>query len=99
MCRDLVPLRDETLEEGVVDRPDRADLIAAADHVQRQPSLVERDEESAERVVERIDVVEEPEHVGLAPGENLASDADEHGPLLDVEVGEEEAVPVAGDPV
>src|SRR5207249_3215457 len=57
--------------------------------------LVERDEEAAEGVVERVDVVEQAEHVGLAPGEDLAADAEKDRPLLEVDVAEEEAVTLA----
>src|SRR5262249_25082958 len=65
-------------------------------------SFVECDEEAAEAVVERVDVVEEPEDVGLAPGEVLSSDPDEERTLLEVEVGEEEPVAryrVASQPI
>src|SRR5262249_56616890 len=61
--RDLVPGGGEALQEGVVEGPDGADVVTRADHVQREPALVERDEEAAERVVEGIDVVEQPEDV------------------------------------
>src|SRR5262249_20594504 len=74
----------------------------AADQRERYAALVERDEEAAEAVVERVDVVEEPEDVGLAPGEVLSSDPDEERTLLEVEVGEEEPVAryrVASQPV
>jgi len=80
-----------------VERPERAQVIARARHVERQPPLVERDEEAAEGVVERVDVVEQPEHVGLAPGEDLAADAEEERTLLEVDVAEEEAVALARD--
>src|SRR5581483_6321361 len=63
-------------------------------HVEGNAALVERDEEPAEPLIERIDVVEEAELIRLAPGEDLPADADEHGPLLEVEVAHEEAVPL-----
>src|SRR5439155_13552161 len=82
----------------VGERADRAEMVACADHVERDAALVERDEEAAEAIVERVDVVEEPEVVGLAPGEDLAADADVDRSLADVEIAEEEAVALARDP-
>src|SRR5881396_2417026 len=95
--RDPVAEGREALEEGVVQRPHGAEVVARARHVEREPPLVERDEEAAEGVVERVDVVEQTEHVGLAPGEDLAADAEEDRPLLEVDVAEEEAVALARD--
>src|SRR5262249_10142925 len=95
-------LRNEALDERVLERAPGAELVAAADHRERHASLVERDEEAAEAVVERVDVVEEPEDVGLAPGEVLSADPDEERTLLEVEVGEEQPVAryrVASQPV
>ena len=72
-------------------------MIAAPGHVEGHAALVERDEEPAEAVVERVDVVEQSEVVRLAPGEDLPADAEVDRPLAEVDVAEEEAVPLARD--
>src|SRR5205823_10755109 len=95
--RDAVAERREALEERVGDRADGAKVVAAPGHVEGHAALVERDEEPAEAVVERIDVVEQPEVVRLAPGEDLPADAEVDRPLAEVDVAEEEAVPLARD--
>jgi hypothetical protein len=76
--------------------PEVAEVPARAHHVEGHAALIEGDQEAAEAVVERVDVVEEPEDVGFAPGQDLAADAGEERALLEVKVGEEEALPDAG---
>src|SRR5262249_50697885 len=96
---DPVAERREALELGVRERPERGEVIVATEHVERYAPLVEGDQEAAEAVVERVDVVEQAEDVGLAPGEDLPAYADEDRPLLPVEVTGEEPVPDAGDAI
>ena len=90
--------RDVALEERLIDRTDGAEEVAArAQHVERHAPLVEVDEEAAEEVVDRVDVVEQAEDVGLAPGQVLPTEANEDRPLLPVDEDLEEAVAVARD--
>ena len=92
----LLPCATNPSRNASWNGPQEPELPAAARHLDRHAALVERDEEAAEAVVERVDVVEQTEDVGLAPGQDLAADAQEERPLLEVEVGEEEAVALAG---
>src|SRR5262249_10105715 len=72
--------------------------VAPADHVDRHAALIQVDQEAAKTGVERVDVVEQPEDVGLTPGQDLPSDPKEDGPLLEIAVGQEQAIPLAGEP-
>src|SRR5579884_1159296 len=95
--RHRVARGEKALDERLVERADRAELVAPAYHVERHALLVEGDEDAAEAQIERVDVVEQAEDVRLAPREHLAADAEEDRPLPDVGVRHEDAVPVSGD--
>src|SRR4030095_7494904 len=86
---------DVALEEGLIERPEGAQEVAPARHVERDAPLVEVDEEAAEAVVDGVDVVEEPEDVGLAPGQVLATDPEKDGAHFEVAVDLEEAISIA----
>src|SRR5262249_48720963 len=83
----LVAERTEALEEGVRERSELPEPVAPADHVDRPAALIQVDQEAAKTGVERVDVVEQPEDVGLTPGQDLPSDPKEDGPLLEIAVG------------
>src|SRR5262249_53486168 len=65
--RGLVAERAERLEEGVRERPDLPQPVVPADHVEWHAPLVQVDQEATKTSIKRINVVEQPEDVGLTP--------------------------------
>ena len=89
---DVLVDRRVGFEERLVERADAADAVVGHQHVERHAPLVERDEKAAEAVVDGVDVVEQAERVGLAPGQDLPADAHPQPRDLRLQVGLEEPV-------
>src|SRR5262245_29936259 len=75
-------------------RPVVAEVIVRQQHVERYPPLVERNQKSSKTAVQRIDVIKELKTVGLAPGQDLTSEAHEQITDIAFQVGLEETLPI-----
>ena len=77
-----------TVERQVAQRSNRAEAQGRAHHPQRDAAVVEiLHQREAEAVVQRLDHVEQPEPVALAPRQILPADAELHRPFAEVDVG------------
>ena len=68
----------------VGNRPYRAKAPLRSHHVERNPPLVQRGEKPTKVVVERVDLIEEPESIRFSPGEILPANAQKERPFGDV---------------
>ena len=91
----LVVQRHVALEVKLGERPAATQPIHCPQHVQRHAPLVQRDQKPTEASVQGVDLVQQAEDVGLAPGEVLTAEAQEQGPFGVIDIRLKQAVTVA----
>ena len=78
--------RDKPLQGQVANRPHRAKAPLRPQHVERYPPLIEGNQKPAKEVIQRVDLVQEPERIRLTPGQVLPADAQKERPFSDVKI-------------